>query len=361
MSDQVQQFQVRRDALAETRMISSDPAPLAAGEARLAVERFALTANNITYGVAGDMIGYWQFFPASDGFGCIPVWGIARVAESNHPDVAAGTRCYGYFPMGTELIVKPEKVSERGFTDATEHRAQLPVVYNQYSTVAPEYGFAHGLDNHAMLYRPLFTTSFVLDDWLADNDDFGAEAVVIGSASSKTGFGLAFMLKRRGEGAPTVVGLTSPANRAFVAGLGLYDEVLTYDEADALTQRPTAYVDMAGNRSVLSAVHRRLADDLVCSCGVGITHWDARDGADPAELPGAKPTMFFAPTQIVKRNEELGPVEYQRRIGDATGAFFAQVDGWVQVEESPGAEIATVYQTVLAGAAPDKGYVVSFA
>ena len=262
MNDQVQQFQVRRDALAETRLVSTTPRALDAGELRLAVERFALTANNITYGVAGDIIGYWQFFPAEDGYGCIPVWGIARVVESAHPDIAVGVRYYGYYPMGTQLIVKAEKVSERGFTDATAHRAELPVVYNQYSTVAAELGFTPGFDNHAMLYRPLFTTSFVLDDWLADNDDFGAQAVVIGSASSKTGFGLAFMLRQRGPDGPAVVGLTSQGNRAFVESLGLYDEVLTYERAGELTRRPTAYVDMAGNREVLAAVHQRLADDL---------------------------------------------------------------------------------------------------
>ena len=31
---------------------------LADGEAMIRVDRFGLTANNITYGVAGDMIGY---------------------------------------------------------------------------------------------------------------------------------------------------------------------------------------------------------------------------------------------------------------------------------------------------------------
>ena len=55
---------------------------IADGEALLSVDRFAITANNITYGVAGDMIGYWQFFPADEPFGRIPVWGIGTVQES---------------------------------------------------------------------------------------------------------------------------------------------------------------------------------------------------------------------------------------------------------------------------------------
>jgi len=43
------------------------------GQARLHIDHFALTANNITYAAFGEAMGYWQFFPASSGWGCIPV------------------------------------------------------------------------------------------------------------------------------------------------------------------------------------------------------------------------------------------------------------------------------------------------
>ena len=54
-------FQVDRSNLRRTRFVSEEAGALAQGQVRLAIERFALTANNITYGVAGDMIGYWNF------------------------------------------------------------------------------------------------------------------------------------------------------------------------------------------------------------------------------------------------------------------------------------------------------------
>ncbi|MEQ8691155.1 MAG: DUF2855 family protein [Pseudomonadales bacterium] len=348
-------FEVKRDDLTTSRVTEGTLAP-GAGEIQVAIERFALTANNITYGVAGDIIGYWQFFPAEGEWGRIPVWGIAAVTASEHPEVKVGDRYYGYYPMAEGLILKPERITPRGFTDAAAHRSALPVVYNQYSLVSEETGFAAGFDNHAMLYRPLFTTSFVLDDYFADNDFFGAEALILGSASSKTAFGLAFMLRRRAG--KRVIGLTSAGNKAFVEALGLYDEVLTYDAVEDLAQAPSAYIDMAGNRDVLARVHHHLNDNLVNSCGVGITHWEARDGEAPGTLPGAKPTMFFAPSQIVKRNEELGPQQYQQLIGDATADFFAAVDDWVNIEEHPFSDVETVYRTVLQGPAPDRGYVV---
>ncbi|MFT7651181.1 MAG: hypothetical protein ACI9UU_000283 [Candidatus Azotimanducaceae bacterium] len=350
-------FFVHRDNLAETVVETVDALVPAPGEVVISIERFALTANNITYGVAGDLIGYWNFFPAPEGMGRIPVWGIGKVTQSAHPDIAEGSRYYGYFPMSEELCVKPEKVNERGFKDGVAHRSELPPVYNQYSLVRVETGFDPAYENHAMVYRPLFTTSFVIDDYLSDNDFFGANTVIVGSASSKTGFGLAYMLSQRSD--IKVVGLTSKTNSEFVEGLGLYDRVLTYDEVENLDQALSAYVDMAGNREVLARVHRHLGDQLVCSCGVGITHWDAREGEDPATLPGAKPTMFFAPSQIMKRNEAMGPEKYQLMIGTATQAFFQHVDDWVTIETTDFANVEQVYKTVLNGPPANRAYVVA--
>ncbi len=353
-----QDFIVNRTNLSDTRLQAASALAAEPGEVILKVERFALTANNITYGVAGDMIGYWQFFPAETGWGRIPVWGIGVVTASGHPDIHAGDRYYGYFPMSSELKVKPEKVSVRGFTDASDHRSQLPVVYNQYSLMTPENGFEPRFDNHMMIYRPLFTTSFVIEDFLADNNCFGAKAVLIGSASSKTGFGLAYQLKQGASGV-RVIGLTSASNIAFVEGLELYDEVLDYEAVAALDASvPTVYVDMSGIRSVLAKVHNHFGDNLAYSCGVGITHWESRDGEAPASLPGPKPAMFFAPTQIQKRNEEWGGQQYQAKIGEATAGFLARVDEWVTVEEHPFTDIESVYELVLHGAAPDRGIVV---
>ena len=64
---------VNRAKFDETR-IDEQPLPvLAEGEVLVEVGRFALTANNITYAFAGDMIGYWQFFPVDDAWGIVPV------------------------------------------------------------------------------------------------------------------------------------------------------------------------------------------------------------------------------------------------------------------------------------------------
>ena len=69
--------------------------------------------------------------------------------------------------------------------------------------------------------------------------------------------------------------------------------------------------------------------------------------------------MFFAPDQIVKRHQEMGPAVYQQQLNDATNAFFAEVDQWVSIEEHPFSEVESVYKTVLEGAPPERGFIVT--
>ncbi|MBU6330436.1 MAG: DUF2855 family protein, partial [Acidobacteria bacterium] len=84
-------IEIKRADLAQHRRIEAAPAPLAEGQARLRVDAFALTTNNITYGVFGDMLRYWAVFPASDEpevWGRIPTWGFAECIESRSADLA---------------------------------------------------------------------------------------------------------------------------------------------------------------------------------------------------------------------------------------------------------------------------------
>ena len=89
---------------------------LADGQALLEIEKYALTANNITYATVGDAFGYWNFFPTGqDDWGIVPVWGFAKVTASNHAEIAVGERLYGYLPMASHLVVQPGNVSGGGF------------------------------------------------------------------------------------------------------------------------------------------------------------------------------------------------------------------------------------------------------
>ncbi len=347
-------FVVAKGDLRRTEFRDAAPAPLNDGEVRLAIESFALTANNITYAVFGEAMKYWDFFPGPDGFGRVPVWGHARVEASAHPDIAVGQRFYGYWPMSTHLTVlaKPGKT---GFTDVAPHRQHLAVVYNQYQAVGED----DGLEAHKALLQPLFTTAFLIDDQFDEHGFYGAASVILSSASSKTAIGLAALLKRRGG--VKVVGLTSPRNKAFVEGLGFYDQVVLYDDlATAPIEGPAAFVDFAGDAAVLASVHNRFADALKASILVGGTHWEAPKTGGGGQLPGPTPAFFFAPDRIAKRRQDGAPGEFERRYGAAWSGFVADAPRWLKVETGQGREaVQAAYLAQVDGGTPaDVGVVL---
>ena len=143
--------------------------------------------------------------------------------------------------------------------------------------------------------------------------------------------------------------------------LDIYDAVLAYEDLEQLDNtEKVAFVDMAGNRNVLERIHHHFTDNMMCSCGVGITHWKSRDGQAPSTLPGAKPTMFFAPNQIQKRNQDWGPGKFQEELTNAWRDFLGVVDGWVTINHTTGPEeLKSTYEEVLGGASPDQSYVLS--
>jgi len=205
--------------------------------------------------------------------------------------------------MSTHLVVEPVNAGESGFVDGAAHRKPMAGAYNQYRAVSADPRDARG-EEAQMLLQPLFVTAFLIDDFLAQNQFFGARTAVLSSASSKTAFGLAHQLAQRR--AIEVVGLTSPRNAAFVSSLGCYDRTLPYGELAALDPSvPALFVDMAGNGAVQSAVHHHFGKNLVHSLSVGLTHWE--HGKRESGLPGAAPSFFFAPDHLRKRFGDWGP------------------------------------------------------
>ncbi len=354
------QFLVNRNDIHNTEVVAVESPPeVNTGEVLLAIDQFAFTANNVTYAAFGDVMKYWDFFPAADGHGCVPVWGFADVVESRCDGVAVGERFYGYYPMATHLRTTPAKASPAGFFDAAPHRAHLSAIYNYYTNTATDPGYSKNGEDIQMIFKPLFMTSFLIDDFLEDNAFYGAKQIVLSSASSKTAYGLAFLLAQR-EGIK-VIGLTSAGNMDFVEGLGSYDHTVTYDAVDTLDASvPTVYVDMAGSCDVRSSVHKHFNDNLKYSCSVGASHWDKMGANDG--LPGAKPTLFFAPAQAKKRSEDWGQDGLMKRSAKAWLAFTEKADSWTTVVHETGSDaVGRVYRDTLEGkASPKNGYILKF-
>eukprot|EP01030_Chromulinospumella_sphaerica_P018320 gene18320-18176_t len=340
---------VPRSDLHQTKIAPVTLVDPAEGEVLFRVESFALTANNVTYAVAGDQIGYWRFFPAPEGFGRVPVWGFATVVESRAEGIEPGLRLFGYLPMSSHFSARLIKRGE-GYIDAAEHRSQLPPTYNQYAE-APE---PTATDDHRSLLRPLFGTSWLIDDFLEEAGDFGARTVILTSASSKTALGLAYRLHKRGV---AVIGLTSPAHVDFLKGLGWFAAVAPYADIETVAvEAPVVIVDFAGNADVVGRLHRRFGDAIAHSAIVGVTHWEA--APDAAPLPGPARALFFAPDQIRKRFAEWGAEEFGRRFTTNLAEFVA-ASPWLKLRTLRGPDgVAEAWaETVSGKAAPDTGLI----
>lgn len=350
---------VKRDELTTTQRHADATPELAPGAALLRVESFAVTANNVTYAVVGDAFGYWNFFPAPEGWGIVPMWGHAIVEASAHPDIAVGERVYGYLPMASHLRVEPGHVSNGSFSDMAAHRQPMSPVYNQYRRLGGDPTHDPAREAQRMIFQPLFGTSFLIEAMFAKENWFGVDTLVMTSASSKTALALAHIARAK---APQIkrIGLTSAGNVAFVERSGLYDEVLTYDDIGRLAGRNAVSVDFAGNSAVLLAIHEALGDGLKYSCLVGATHVDARGQRVTTALPGPEPIMFFAPDHMTAAIKEMGMDAYMASYNGAWRAFLTSTDGFMTVDERQGlagAEAAFA-ETLKGSAAPDRGIVI---
>ncbi|RYY93254.1 MAG: DUF2855 family protein [Comamonadaceae bacterium] len=353
---------VRQDRLTEARLATAPDRALAPGEVRVRVDAFALTANNVTYAAFGEFMHYWQFFPSDEaGWGIVPAWGFGTVVHSLHPGVAAGERLWGYWPMAGNAVLQPAHLSPAGFSDGAAHRAKLHAIYNRYLRCNADPLYTPETEALQALLRPLFVTSWLIDDFLADQQFFGATRILLSAASSKTAWGTAFQLRQRGG--VEVVGLTSAANRAYCEGLGCYDRVLTYDALAQLDPAvPTVYVDFAGNAGFRRTLHAQLTG-LRYDCSVGAAHVTEIGAA--GELAGPAPVLFFAPAQAAKRQQDWGGEVLNGRLAEAWHALCARAGDpaspWLRVHRERGSDAALrAWQQVAAGENdPAVGHVLS--
>lgn len=345
----------RRDIRNRRMTDTTAPDEAAPGTVVLALETFALTANNVSYAHSGDFLDYWGFFPADEGWGRLPVMGFGKVTHSGVEGIDVGRRYFGFFPAADHHVVTAVP-SRGGFVDASPHREPHAMAYRSFDNADPS--LTPDDEDRYLLLRGLFVTSHLCEDFLADNDMFGAAQVLITSASSKTSLALAHETKKSGRA--RAVGLTSATNADFVAATGLYDEVVTYDSIESLDDNvPSVVVDMAGNAAVLGRIHAHFGDSLVYSCRVGATHWDATTPS--GTLPGPKPQFFFAPSQLAKRGKEWGRAELETRMASALALFLADSTRWMSIEHGNGADaVLAVWDALVSGSVdPAVGHILT--
>jgi hypothetical protein len=352
---------VTKSNIGISKTLETDLPEIGKGEVLAKTGNFALTANNISYAVSGDQLGYWKYFPVDSEWGIVPVWGFAEIIASECDQIPIGTRFWGFLPMASHFILKPIRVKSDAFVDGAQHRLDLHGVYNRYQITNGDSEQLTALADARSLLFPLFFTGYVIADYIEDNECFGAAQVVIGSASSKTGFSVAYYLARLLGKKLRVTGLTSNGNFEFTNSLGFYDTVLGYKDVLALdASKPTIFVDMSGDGELLSSLHNHFGDNMKASILVGVTHWEAT--RNQAKLPGAKPSFFFAPNQIQKREKDWGPGVLSRRVEEANIELIAKISDKLEITRQNGATSvqSSFTQMVRGEVPPNNGLILSF-
>ena len=244
--------------------------------------------------------------------------------------------------------------------DGAAHRQGVAPVYNAYARVSGDPAFAGRQGDYQALLRPLFMLSFLVDDFLAENEFYGARRVMLSSASSKTALRARASPAHAGNGIK-VIGLTSASNVAFVKSLGCYDEVVTYDSVTSLpADSPVAYVDMAGNSALRekAAPAFRRPDEIFRPHRAHPSQHRRRTSRN---CPAPSRSGSSRPTRSASAPRNGDRAASSKRFGAAWSGFAPNLDQWIKVIESHGpAAVRQVYLDTLNGRVPpDQGHILS--
>lgn len=359
-----QQIWVNQEDLSQTKTVqfTFDVAQLQEEEVLLETDSFGFSANNITYAALGFKMGYWGFFPTHEtNFGIVPVWGFATVKASRHSDIKEGEKVFGYLPMASHWVIKAGKVAAHGFSDTHDNRKSISPVYDQYLRCSADPGYNPSREAWQLNFRPLYMTSFVLDDFVADTSN--GESLLLSSASSKTALGTAQLLKdqKAKRGARyRVIGLTSNSNVEMVKASGCYDEVLSYDDIEALAKDEQYWLlDFAANGTLIKSLTDALESHLSKVTLIGATDWKADEKPNPKALDAE---IFFAPARVKLRQSEWGHETFLAKYASAWQQFAAKLNNTFFEQHVRGIDdITALYLSTLNGSADTKALnVVTF-
>lgn len=265
------------------------------GQVLLRVDRFAFSQQALGYLVKGytrTFSAYHKFFPhAESGLYRSGCWGYATVVQSEHPRVEAGTRLYGLVPPCRYLVQDVGGVipaDRKGEAPKVEMaRESVPFEFRRFleydvlvSPVACAASEADAgndaerepdsyseLDDWMLATKESYTMAYYIDEQLLVETGM-INCVVISCASSKTALALAYCLRMREM--RSVVALTSEEHLEFVQSTGMYHEVYTYDDVEALgTSRTLAYIDFRCDGTLRQRLAQHLGTLLMYSLIIG--------------------------------------------------------------------------------------------
>ena len=318
---------IDRDDIAQAAIVAEPEAPLPEGGLEVAIDLFALTANNVTYAALGKALRTVRQRHGLLGFlrrtGCP---GPAARMGLRHRHAFGSPRHRDRRAILWLLAARqPRGAAARSCERRRLHRDhpaphRVAGAYNQYQRLSALTDHDPADHDWWPVYRPLYLTGWLIADQMEDNGDYGAEQVVVAAASSKTALGFAHAMREREE-RPDLIALVSPASEQFVRDSKLYDRVIRYGEAIRIDEdMDTAFVDFAGKPRVTKLVHEHFGTSLHLSLivGKGIGMRRAPKGSCRGRAD-----RLLAPAQLQKRSKDWGGDGLRERIGAAWSGFMS--------------------------------------
>ncbi len=106
----------------------------------------------------------------------------------------------------------------------------------------------------------------------------------------------------------------------------------------------SSIVDFSGNGKTQSILQKKLGDNLLYNCLVGMVDWQNKG---TAVVNG---TFFFAPTQAIKKNRELGPQVFQQKLAESWLSFTKNAKNWISIKETTSTKaLSDLYLEMLDG------------
>jgi hypothetical protein len=397
---------VRRDGLDNLRkppLLVKSPLPqeLPSDHILVKIDKFGFSANNVTYGVLGDneyfrselfrarpdqeltaiaRSSYFDFYPAPETpetspkrHGIIPVWGFCTILSSSHPSIQPYQRLYGYLPMSRYALIPISKVNPHTLTITLGNFPPDRKVYKQLTICSSDPMYRQNREDETMLYRPLFWTSYWCADQLACEHFHGARRILISSASAKTAFCLAYVIKKKRETGGKmidIVGFTSPGNIEFTKELGLYDYVFAYEDLTHIANDgvKTVYVDVAGNESLNHKIRDHIGSSLVVTVILGSTNTPSISSTtvpsssltSSAKKQSYKQQFFFTPEWLAHRQKQLSVHDIVEMQTEAWDHLMIDCRSWVKMESVDGGGVVQAFEETVKGkVGPDRGLTFS--
>ena len=206
--------------------------PLASSSLRIRPRLIAITFNNLSYAQGGTFLHWWDTYPVPEtapvpynnrnDWGIVPAWGYGEVIDSTIDALPPGSSVWGFWPTSAFPVdLKLEAAAEpKGhWREVSAHRSQLMSLYNRYIELPVGSAQSDNEEAWTAVLKPVWEAAYQLNryvfpgvgkaehlsplhptgtghEWTAEDADLTSAIVVSLSASTKTGRGFAWQLRR---------------------------------------------------------------------------------------------------------------------------------------------------------------------